>query len=184
MTETWFRTGRRIAFRSLEIEDLETCRAWLNDPEIHRFLSRHRPLGRIEEREWLEGLHRRADDVVFGIVRLEDRRLIGNAGLHRFALPNRSAELGIAIGDRESLGRGYGSEAVRLLLDYAFGTLGLHRVGLRVYADNARAIRCYEKCGFRREGVQREVGWREGGWRDDLLYAILESEWREVVSIK
>ena len=178
MTETWFRTARRIAFRPLEVEDLEVCRAWLNDPEIHRHLGRFRPISRAEEREWLEGLHRKEADHVFGIVRLSDGRLIGNCGLHKAGLPNRDAELGIAIGDRASLARGLGREAVGLLLDYAFATLGLHRVTLRVYADNLRGIRCYEACGFVREGTLREARWRGDRFGDTHVYGILESEWR------
>ncbi len=172
-----FRTGRRIHFRPLEVEDLETCQAWLNDPENHQFLKRVRPLNRAEEREWLEGQHKKDGVYLFGIALNEGGRLIGNCGLHGTVLPNRSAELGIAIGEREFQGQGYGAEAIRLLLDYGFRTLGLHRIMLRVYSYNARAIRCYEKVGFRREGVLRESRWWDGRWSDDLIYSILEQEW-------
>jgi RimJ/RimL family protein N-acetyltransferase len=176
--ETAFRKGGRIAFRPLEVEDLEACRAWLNDPENHQTLQRFRPLGRVEEREWLEGLHKREEDHVFGVTLAADGKLIGTCGLHRAALPHRSAELGVMIGDRAEQGKGYGREAVRLVLAYGFETLGLHRVELRVYENNGRGVRCYEACGFRREGVKREARWWAGRWWDILEYAILEGEWR------
>ena len=67
-----------------------------------------------------------------------------------------------------------------LLLEYGFATLGLHRIGLFVHANNPRAIRCYEKCGFRREGVRREARWWAGRWWDILEYAILEHEWHSL----
>lgn len=172
-----FRTGERIAFRPLEIEDLESCQGWLNDPEVHQYLQRSRPLNRVEEREWLEKLHRNENDHLFGITLREGGRLIGTCGLHRASLPHRSAELGIVIGEAEFQGKGYGREAIGLLLDYGFGTLNLNRIELRVYANNARGIRCYEACGFKREGVKREARWWDGRWWDILEYAILTREW-------
>ena len=153
-----FRTGSRVALRALEVEDAPLLQRWLNDPEIHQYLARYRPVTAAEERTWLEKLHERTEDHVFGIVLREGERLIGTCGLHRVELPHRSAELGILIGVRDLQGKGHGAEAIRLLLDYGFGALGLHRVWLRVYASNDHGIRCYEKVGFRREGVRRGSG--------------------------
>lgn len=177
-----FRSGERICLRPLEVEEAPLFQAWLNDPENHQYLLRTRPLNGAEERRWLETLHERAEEHVFGIVLREGERLIGSCGLHRVTLPHRSAELGILIGVRECQGRGFGSEAMRLLLDYGFATLGLHRIGLHVYSNNERGIRCYEGCGFRREGVRRESRWWTGRWWDSIDYAILEHEWREKLS--
>ena len=174
---TEFRTGERIFFRPLEVEDLETCQSWFNDPENHQYLTRGRPLSREEEREWLERQHQRPGEVVFGVALREGGRLIGSCGLHRIEPPHRSAELGILIGDRQAQGKRYGREAIGLLLDYGFATLNLNRVELRVYANNLRGIRCYEGCGFTREGVRREARWWGGRWWDVLEYAILAREW-------
>jgi len=175
-----FRMGERVYLRPVEVEDMELFLAWMNDPEIHQYLLRVKPLNRTEEKEWLENLHKREGDTLFGIAVKEGDRLIGNCGLHRAGLPHRSAELGIAIGEPAFHGKGYGAEAIRLLLAYGFDTVGLHRVGLSVYANNARGIRCYEKCGFRREGVKREARWWNGRWWDILEYGILEQEYRKV----
>jgi len=172
-----FREGKRISFRALELEDESACRAWVNDPENHQYLQRFRPLNRTEEREWLEQQHKREGEVIFGIALRDGGRLIGSCGLHRAQGPNRSAELGILIGDREFQGQGYGREAIGLLLDYGFATLNLNRVELKVYGNNARGIRCYEACGFTREGLRREARWWAGRWWDILEYAILFREW-------
>ena len=173
-----FRTGERIVLRPLEIEEAPLFQEWMNDPENHQYLQRFRPLNLAEERQWLGSLHEKSADHVFGIALREEERLIGTCGLHGTALPHRSGQLGILIGDKAAQGKGHGSEAIRLLLDYGFGTLGLHRVALHVYGNNERGIRCYEKCGFRREGVLREARWWAGRWWDILEYAILEQEWQ------
>lgn len=173
-----YRSGERLCLRPLEVEEGEILRAYLNDPENHQYLARFRPLNGREEREWLEGIHKQEGEFLFGVALREEERLIGSCGLHRASLPNRSAELGILIGDPAFHGKGYGAEAIGLLLEYGFNSLGLHRVGLRVYANNERGIRCYEKCGFRREGAAREARWWDGKWLDILEYGVLEGEWR------
>ncbi|HLY09365.1 MAG TPA: GNAT family protein [Planctomycetota bacterium] len=163
--------------RPLEVEEAPYFQAWMNDPQNHQYLQRYRPLTLAEERSWLGTLHEKSEEHVFGIALREGERLIGCCGLHGVSLPHRWGELGILIGEKEAQGKGYGAEAIGLLLDYGFATLGLHRVALRVYANNERGIRCYEKCGFRREGALREARWWAGRWWDILEYAILEHEW-------
>jgi len=171
------RTGGRVTLRPLGIEEAPLFQAWLNDPENQQYLQRFRPLTAVEERRWLETLHERTEDHVFGVALRDGDRLIGSCGLHGASLPNRRAQLGILIGEREFQGKGYGPEAIRLLLDYGFATLGLHRVGLDVYDNNVRGMRCYENCGFRREGTRREARWWGGRWWDIHDYGILEREW-------
>jgi RimJ/RimL family protein N-acetyltransferase len=105
-----------------------------------------------------------------------DGRYIGHVGLR----PNDEEQSGsyrIGIVNPEYWGKGYGTEVTRLMLRYAFETLGLHRVRLRVTAYNHRARRCYEKCGFRVEGIERESFLVDGEWQDDVLMAILKEEW-------
>ena len=101
---------------------------------------------------------------------------IGNVGLHRIDWKNRNAEPGIAIGEKEYWNRGYGTDAIRTLLGLAFREMNLHRVFLRVDADNARGIRCYEKAGFRQEGTLREAVFKAGIYHDQYVMSILRSE--------
>jgi len=178
-----FRTGERICLRPIEIEEAPLFQAWLNEPENLQFLGRFRPLNGVEERRQLERQHEKVEDHLFGIALKEGERLIGSCGLTGTALPHRTGTLGILIGEREHQGRGYGAEAIRLLLDYGFGSLGLHRVALDVVEHNERGIRCYEKCGFRREGTRRQSRWWAGRWWNVHEYAILEHEWREQCSL-
>lgn len=107
-----------------------------------------------------------------------DGQLVGEARLDNLNPHDLRAHLGVSIYHPRYLGQGIGTAAVRALLAEAFGPLGLHRVALRVLPSNLRAIRCYERCGFRREGVERESARVGDGWEDDLIMAILDHEYR------
>jgi len=108
-------------------------------------------------------------------------RCVGLARLHSLDEHNRRARFGIGLFAPELLDRGFGTEATRLVLWHAFETLRLHRIDLRVLASNTRAIRCYEKCGFVREGIERDSVLIDGEWNDDLIMSILEDEYRRLV---
>jgi len=105
---------------------------------------------------------------------------IGVARLHHLDRENARARYAIGIYDPNARGHGYGTEATRLVLRYAFDTLSLHRVDLRVLAFNQQGIACYEKCGFRREGIEREGAYIAGRWESDVIMSILEDEFRKL----
>lgn len=107
---------------------------------------------------------------------LPDGRCIGTIRLHHIESGDRRARLAIGICDRRFRSQGFGIEAIQLLLAYAFDTVKLHRVDLRVLAYNTRAIRAYEKCGFVREGVERESALVNGAWHDVVMMSILDHE--------
>lgn len=107
-----------------------------------------------------------------------DGRCIGATRLHSLNAHDRRARYAIGIFAAADRGCGYGTEATRLVLAYAFDALGLHRVDLRVLAVNRRAIASYAKCGFVREGVERDSALIDGVWHDDVIMSILEHEWR------
>lgn len=100
---------------------------------------------------------------------------IGHIRLHNVVMEDRRAALAVGIDDPGYIGKGYGTEAVRLALSYAFSS-GFHRISLRVLASNARAIACYRKCGFVEEGRERETAFVRGTWNDDIIMGILETE--------
>jgi RimJ/RimL family protein N-acetyltransferase len=104
-------------------------------------------------------------------------RCIGHVRLHSLVEADRRARLAIGIFDPACWGRSLGTLATRLMLRYAFETLGLHRVDLRVLAYNARAIACYEKCGFCCEGIERESAWVLDAWHADVIMSILDREY-------
>ena len=107
-------------------------------------------------------------------------RCVGSARLHSLSREDRRARYAIGIFDRRYWNRGLGTEATRLVLRHAFDSLGLHRVDLRVLADNERAIRCYLRCGFAREGLERESALVGGAWRSDAMMSVLEDEYRRL----
>lgn len=102
---------------------------------------------------------------------------IGSIRLHRISEADRSARLAIGIWNLAYLSKGYGTEAIWLVLGYAFEKMELHRVELTVLDYNLRGIRCYEKCGFRREGILRESAYIEGEYHSDIMMSVLESEY-------
>jgi RimJ/RimL family protein N-acetyltransferase len=116
--------------------------------------------------------------LLFHLRTLEDERLIGFVAIHSIEWNNQAGLLSIGIGDAEYRGRGYGSDALRLALRYAFDELNLYRVGLDVIAGNAAAVRAYERAGFRREGAARGAVLRDGQRQDRLFMGILREEWQ------
>ncbi len=120
----------------------------------------------------------RHDDRVMNFAIEVDQRYVGGCGLINLDYLHRRAEIGIFVGDKALWGRGVGSEAMTLVIGYGFDYLNLHRIYLRVFAENARAIRVYEGLGFQHEGRFRDAEWRHGRWLDMLYMSILEPEWR------
>lgn len=186
--------GERIRLRALERTDLPHFVRWFNDPEVRQGLSRYLPLSMAEEEIWFENiLKREAIERPLGIeVKSEHMpsnkgeeqlqpgwTLIGNAGFFNIDWRNRSAELGIMIGEKTCWNKGFGSETLRLLLRHGFTTLNLHRIYLRVYEDNPRAIRAYQKSGFTLEGRLRQAEFHDGQYHDVLVMGVLKPEWKE-----
>lgn len=172
-----YRIGETVYLRAQERADVERVTPWFNDPEITRYLSTYRPMNFAEHEGRIEKLADSKDDVVLGIVERSDDQLIGLVGLHGFNDKNRRAMLGIVIGEKSLWGKGRGAEATRLMVAVAFDTLNLNRVWLDVYTDNVRAVRCYEKLGFKHEGLMRQHSYREGAYHDLHLMSLLRDEW-------
>ena len=167
--------GQKTRLRAIEREDIPTFVRWFNDQEVRQFLEMYLPMSKAEEEEWFEAYLKDDSRRNFAIETGEGVH-IGNIGLHDLDWKNRNAGLGIVIAEKEYWGRGYGSDAVMALLDFAFKEMNLHRIYLSVFDFNQRAIRCYEKCGFRHEGRAREALFRDGRYHDSQLMAILRQE--------
>ena len=187
--------GERIRFRGVERTDLPTFVRWINDPEVLAGIGIYRPFSQAEEDGWFdEMLKHHPDEHVLAIeIRTQGEReglvandvtepgaegwkLIGSCGFFNLDHHNQSAEFGINIGEKRYWNQGYGTEAVRLLVKYGFSTLNLHRIYLRVFETNPRAIRTYEKAGFTHEGRQRLAEFRDGKYIDVLVMSILRDE--------
>jgi [ribosomal protein S5]-alanine N-acetyltransferase len=175
--------GKQVYLRPLEREDAPQLVSWFNDPEVSHNLLAYRPMTRRAEEEFLDKLYGHDFDVSLGIVVKETDRLIGVCGFKNTDPRNRHTEFGIAIGEKGEWGKGHGTEATRLLLQHAFETLNLNRVGLYVVEFNERAIRSYDKVGFRREGVLRQSHYRRGRYWDTLVMAMLREDWDALQSV-
>jgi UDP-4-amino-4,6-dideoxy-N-acetyl-beta-L-altrosamine N-acetyltransferase len=172
-----FLIGERIYLRPPEREDAPLIAGWLNRPEVRRSLRVHRPMGVAAEEKFLSERAQTDTDITLVIALREADRPVGVVGLHQIDAANRHAAFGIAIGEPAEWDKGYGSEALRLLVGYGFDTLNLERVWLDVYENNPRAIRAYERAGFVREGVLRRHVFREGRYWDVHVMGVLREEW-------
>ena len=174
--------GDRIRLRHVEKEDLPQFVEWLNDPEVSQGLSMHTPLSMAEEENWFDKMLKSPNEerpLCIEARQDDGWQLIGNSGFFSIDWRNRNAELGLFIGDKNYWDQGYGTEGVRLLLRHGFSTLNLHRIFLRVFEDNPRAIRAYEKAGFIHEGRQRQAEYHDGQFHDVLFMSVLRPEWAE-----
>jgi RimJ/RimL family protein N-acetyltransferase len=147
---------------------------WFSDPQVVYFLGRNSPITLAEEERWFRDYERRTDEQIFAIDVADTH--IGNLGLHKIDRVHRKAEVGIVIGEPAYWSKGYGSEAMRTALRYAFGTLGLNKVSLDVLEYNTRAIHTYERLGFRPEGLHREDVYKDGRFVNVLRMGILARE--------
>jgi RimJ/RimL family protein N-acetyltransferase len=169
--------GTKVRLRPLEESDLPTCVVWMADRDVTRWLAAiGEPPTLEEERHWYERRRSDPDSVMWGIETV-DGRLVGNVEL-RLTPAARRAEIGIVVGEKSEWSKGIGTDTVRLVLRYAFQELGLNRVELTTDEDNARAIRCYKKCGFAREGLLRQHRLIDGEFGNTVVMAVLREEWQ------
>ena len=173
-----FIVGDRIYLRPLEVEDSDAFVSWLSDEEIRQYLGMRTPGNRLREREYIEELYKDDRGINLCIVLKDNDELIGAVGLHDISIAHRNAEIGIFIGNKDYWSKGYGTEAMSLVIGHGFDQLNLHRISLGVFCFNARAIRAYEKIGFKREAVLREHSYVNGEYCDDYRMGILKSEWQ------
>lgn len=178
MAQDLFR-GSRVRLTGLRKEEAAAMVPWSEDGVYLRLQDTNlaRPQTTEQIAADLEKLADDAHNIVFGIRTLEDDVLIGTVGFFDVEWSNGVAWLGMGIGLAHYWDRGLGSEALGLALRYAFQEMNLHRLTLTVLATNPRAIRLYEKFGFRHEGTFREFGHRDGQRYDMLLYGLLRREW-------
>lgn len=171
--------GEKIRLTGLNPEDVPTITAWYQDSDFMRLLDMTAayPRARSAMQRWLEDESKDKDVFLFAIRPLDTDTLLGFVELDSIQWTHGVGWIGIGIGDSANWGKGYGYEAVRLLLDFAFSELNLHRVQLTVFNYNEPAIHLYEKLGFKAEGIYRECLHRDGQRHDMILYGILRREW-------
>jgi RimJ/RimL family protein N-acetyltransferase len=168
--------GKLVRLRALEALDEPLVYRWINDPEVAQWLMARLPFSHQQIHDYIAQSSPSYEEARFGIESRSDGSLIGVCYLALTALPDRRARLGIEVGDRARWGRGYGTDAMVTLCRYGFAMMNLHRIELEVFRENERAIRVYERTGFRVEGTRREAAWKFGRYHDLVLMGLLEGE--------
>ena len=165
--------GARIRLSPIRANDAPALFRWINDRELVVFNAGFHPVHASQHAAWMRSIAGKTDLIVFAIRKKRGDALIGVCQLHTISAVHRSAELQIRIGDAASRGRGYGVEAVRLLVEFAFRDLNLHRVWLRVFGTNTPALKTYSAAGFAREGVMRDAAFIDGRYVDVVIMGIV-----------
>jgi RimJ/RimL family protein N-acetyltransferase len=173
-------TGDLVRLRAYELDDLDRCWAWVNDEEVMRFVAVSAlPISRASEEEWIRRvvMQTRPPEITYAIEVLDGGHHIGSVSLHKIGGPAHHAELGIMIGDKAYWNRGFGTDTVTTMVQFAFDELNLNRVSLTVDEDNGRGIACYRKCGFVEEGRLRQDRFRGGRYFDTIVMGVLREEY-------
>ncbi len=170
--------GKRIYLSPINTEEVDSYLKWMNNKAVAiDFGQYHRLVSSKSDMKWLyepsSDMHR------YAMVLLDGDVLIGSISLHNIDHLNRNAFIGIFIGDEEYRSKGYGAEAIRLILNYGFKTMNLHHIMLTVHADNCAGIACYKKVGFQETGRLREWVFKDGKYIDKIYMGIMESEFEE-----
>lgn len=171
--------GEKVILRAIEPDDVPLLWEWTQDEDLMRLRDYPEPPTSLDQarREFEQSPENSGHDLHLAITTL-DGELIGETSLHEIDQRNGNARFTIAIGNKGYWGHGYGSDATRCLMKYAFEQLNLHRIDLFVHASNERAIRAYEKCGFRHDGRLREAHYMDGRYSDVLLMGLLLEDFR------
>ena len=169
--------GERIYLSPRNTEDVEQFTEWLNDFEITDYIGRSAYITTLEgEKQYLEeNLNKNYN---FFIITLKEDKLIGTVGLENYDAINRTATLGIFIGDKDYRNEGYGTEAIKMVLDYGFNYLNLNNIKLDLMSFNERALKCYTKCGFKEYGRRRNCKYINGKYYDSIEMDILANEFK------
>ncbi|RAR42090.1 GNAT family N-acetyltransferase [Paenibacillus sp. MDMC362] len=173
-----FLEGERIYLRPFGEEDIAGYYPMLFNPEMRRLTGTKQAFTLEGVRRYIAEKSDNHDTILLLIALSDSDQIIGDIALQDIDYVNRNANIRIALDKGEHLGKGYGPEAIRLLLEYAYGILNLHRIELQVFDYNERAIKAYEKVGFKREGVQRDALYYQHRYHDSIIMSMLEEEYR------
>lgn len=175
-------SNNRVNLRAVTMADLDDRHRWRNDFAVIRFLGDYRPHSRTEEAARIAAaIRQQGQDRYEFMIEANDLdavRTIGRIGLFALDWQSRHAGVGISIEEPKFWSKGYGTAAMSLLLDYSFGELNLHRLWLDVYDFNPRAIRSYEKAGFKLEATLQQHFFREGSYHDIYVMGVLFDDWQ------
>ena len=181
MTNT-FLVGHKTILRPISLSDAPIFTSWMNDPETRKYLLRRFPITELGEKAWIEKmsiLPAAPSDLVFVMETKEDSVPIGTMGLHSINWINRNATTGTIIGESAYRGKGHASDAKMTLLQYAFESLGLHKIISHAFAENTKSIEYSKRCGYEVEALIKEEIFRNGKWVDRVSLACFYEGWKK-----
>ena len=174
--------GDKVLLRPVRRSDIDHFLKWFNDPEVTQYLSNYLPMTEMAEEKYLEALGGAMANtdaaMVIEAIEADATKPIGTSGLHGINNKDHNAGFGIAIGDKEYWGKGLGTEVCRLMVNYGFEQLNVHRIGSSVISFNERSIRMHLRVGFKEEGRQREAIFKNGKYHDSVMFGLLKEEWK------
>jgi RimJ/RimL family protein N-acetyltransferase len=169
--------GEKVILRTIKKDDIDHWMRWYNDADVLKYF----PPGVMYgvtwegEEEFYNNARKSPDSKVYTIMTVEGK-VIGIIALNNINREWRNAAIGITIGEKDKWGKGYGADAMRVLVKFAFERMNLHRIYLHVSGLNQGGVKCYEKIGFKSEGVLREDRYLDGKYHDTLVMGILRGE--------
>jgi RimJ/RimL family protein N-acetyltransferase len=174
--------GKLVRLREYRKEDITLKLTYINDPDVLRFLESGIPYPSTfnEELKWFESISAFKDSYRFAVEAIDSGKYIGDCGINSIDWKNSVANVVIFIGDKNYWSKGCGTDAMQMLLSFAFNQINVNKVRLSVYSFNMRAVRSYEKCGFIQEGVLRQEIYRDGQYYDTIVMGILREEYKKL----
>lgn len=171
-------TGQKIRLREYRKEDLPFRLIYINDPDMLKNLVSDTPYPMTlrEEEKWFESISALGDTYKFAIETLEDNKFIGGCSINDVDWKNSVVTVGIFIGDKSYCGKGYGTDAMRTLTSFIFEQMNINKIRLTCYSFNDQAIKSYEKCGFKIEGILRKEMFKDGKYYDKIVMGLLHSD--------
>lgn len=171
--------GQQVRLREYRKEDINMRLIYINDSEVLRNLTPEvpYPITLQEEEKWFESITSLRDTYKFAIETISDNKFIGGCSINDVDWKNSVVTVGIFIGNKDYRGKGYGTDAMKVLMDFIFTQMNINKIRLIVYSYNKAALKCYEKCGFKIEGILRKEIYRDGKYFDKISMGILREEY-------
>lgn len=169
-------TGNKTIIKGITQESSSLIYKWVNREDLRELTGTLYPISEYEHEEWIKKVATSSDPKLFLICEKQNNQPIGTIGLKKLNYTNRNAELFISIGAEGYTSKGYGSDAVASFVNYCFGSLNLHRIYLHVFESNIGAIKSYEKCGFKKEGVLKDAHFSKGKYENIIIMGKVSSE--------
>lgn len=171
--------GEKIYLRILEFSDINTTQKWINDPQISAIMGYLPVKSLMQQEQWYANLINDSSRMIFAICKNDNKEHVGNVALSNIDTVSRNAQFSIFIFDEINRYSGYGTEATKLILEFGFKRLNLHKVFLRTSPNFTEAIKMYKRLGFKQEGILREHYYCDGNYQDKILFGLLKPEFSE-----